>query len=64
MRDGDQAHTAHTSGPVAAILVNPPAHVASLRDGCLADVAPTALALMGLAQPVEMTGTSLLESVG
>ncbi len=64
MRDGDQPHTAHTSGPVPAILVNPPAPVGGLNDGRLADVAPTLLALMGLAQPAEMTGTSLLEMAG
>jgi 2,3-bisphosphoglycerate-independent phosphoglycerate mutase len=29
-------------------------------DGILADVAPTALALLGIAQPAEMTGRSLL----
>ena len=33
---------------------------AKLRDGRLADIAPTLLALMGLAQPKEMTGRSLL----
>jgi 2,3-bisphosphoglycerate-independent phosphoglycerate mutase len=31
-----------------------------LRDGRLADVAPTLLALLGLPQPAEMTGQSLL----
>jgi 2,3-bisphosphoglycerate-independent phosphoglycerate mutase len=32
----------------------------TVRDGILADVAPTLLDMMGLAKPVEMTGTSLL----
>jgi 2,3-bisphosphoglycerate-independent phosphoglycerate mutase len=33
----------------------------SLRDGILADVAPTILGLMGIALPIEMTGTSLIQ---
>ena len=57
-----QAHTAHTLNLVPAILVNGPASVAGLRDGRLCDVAPTVLGLMGLAQPGEMSGTSLLVS--
>lgn len=54
-------YTAHTVGRVHAILVNPPPGVAALRDGRLADLAPTALALMNLEQPSEMTGRSLLQ---
>ncbi len=50
-------HTAHTTDPVPVILVG---HAGKLRDGILADVAPTLLELMGLAQPAEMTGRSLL----
>lgn len=52
-------HTAHTTNPVRLILVRPESGGA-LRDGILADVAPTVLDLMGLAQPPEMTGQSLL----
>ena len=53
-------HTAHTTNPVPVILVGGPAG-ARLRDGGkLADLAPTVLALMGLPQPEEMTGQSLL----
>ncbi len=52
-------HTAHTTNPVPVILFNGPAG-ARLRNGRLADVAPTLLALMGLARPAEMTGNSLL----
>ncbi len=53
-------HTAHTTNPVPVILVGGPAG-ASLRDGGrLADLAPTLLQLMGLAQPPEMTGKSLI----
>jgi 2,3-bisphosphoglycerate-independent phosphoglycerate mutase len=53
-----QPHTAHTTNPVPVILVSD--RPAVLRDGRLADVAPTLLDLMGLAQPPEMTGRSLL----
>ena len=51
--------TAHTTFPVRLILVAP-APADTLRDGILADVAPTILDLMGLPQPAEMTGRSLL----
>ena len=51
-------HTAHTTNPVP-VWVHSPAH-ASVRDGILADVAPTVLALMGVPQPEEMTGQSLV----
>jgi len=54
-----QAHTAHTMNRVPAILVNAPKGVA-LVDGRLADIAPTLLGFLGLPQPVEMTGHSLL----
>jgi 2,3-bisphosphoglycerate-independent phosphoglycerate mutase len=56
-----QPHTAHTLNPVPVILVNAPAEIKSLNTGCLADVAPTLLQLMGLPQPIEMTGKSLLK---
>ena len=52
-------HTAHTLNPVPVILIGGPA-CARLHDGRLADVAPTLLALMGLPQPPEMTGQSLI----
>jgi 2,3-bisphosphoglycerate-independent phosphoglycerate mutase len=55
-------HTAHTTNPVPVILVGGPAG-ARLRDGGrLADLAPSLLALMGLDQPAEMTGESLIVS--
>ncbi|QBF29844.1 2,3-bisphosphoglycerate-independent phosphoglycerate mutase [Thalassococcus sp. S3] len=53
------AHTAHTLNPVPVILVNGP-QGARLRDGRLADLAPSLLSLMGLAQPDEMTGETLI----
>ena len=53
-------HTAHTTFPVHCILVG--ADVASLRDGgSLQDIAPPALQLLGIEQPPEMTGRSLLK---
>jgi 2,3-bisphosphoglycerate-independent phosphoglycerate mutase len=52
-------HTAHTLNPVPLILVGG-GEGAGLADGRLADVAPTALALMGIGAPPEMTGTVLL----
>ena len=53
-------HTAHTTNPVPVMLQAPRSMDAGLNDGCLADLAPTLLALMGVAQPPEMTGHSLL----
>jgi len=52
-------HTAHTTNPVPVALVGGPDGV-TLRDGRLADLAPTLLALMGLELPPEMTGQSLI----
>jgi 2,3-bisphosphoglycerate-independent phosphoglycerate mutase len=57
-----QPHTAHTMNKVPAILFNAPKEVVSLADGRLADIAPTLLALMGVEQPPEMTGQSLLRA--
>jgi 2,3-bisphosphoglycerate-independent phosphoglycerate mutase len=56
-------NTAHSLNPVPLIVtVNRPARPLSLRDGgVLADVAPTVLQLLGIPQPEEMTGTSLIE---
>ena len=62
MRDAEtgQPYTAHTTGPVDVILVNPPPGIQSLTNGRLADVAPTLLALLGMDQPAEMNGHSLI----
>jgi 2,3-bisphosphoglycerate-independent phosphoglycerate mutase len=53
-------HTAHTMHPVPIVLVSPRRYL--LRNGILADVAPTLLSLMGIPAPEEMTGKSLLAS--
>jgi 2,3-bisphosphoglycerate-independent phosphoglycerate mutase len=50
-------NTAHSTNPVPVIVT---VQKAALRDGILADVAPTALDLLGIPQPAEMTGSSLL----
>ena len=54
-------HTAHTTNLVPVALIGGPDGVA-LRDGRLADLAPTLLDLMGLPQPEEMTGQSLIRT--
>ncbi len=58
--DDGNPFTAHTTFPVRLILVGDGAGTARLRDGILADVAPTVLDIMGIPQPPEMTGRSLL----
>ncbi len=56
-----QPHTAHTLFPVPFILADPDFKGAKLRaNGVLADVAPTALQIMGLPQPKEMKGLGLV----
>ncbi|MCX8510001.1 MAG: 2,3-bisphosphoglycerate-independent phosphoglycerate mutase, partial [Rhodobacteraceae bacterium] len=56
-------HTAHTTNPVPVVLVGGPAG-AVLRNGRLADLAPTVLDLMGLPLPPEMTGHTLIQRAG
>ena len=52
-------NTAHSLNPVPIVVVSD--RVAKVKDGILADVAPTVLDLMGLEQPAEMSGKSLVE---
>ncbi|MBF9036859.1 2,3-bisphosphoglycerate-independent phosphoglycerate mutase [Rhodobacterales bacterium HKCCE2091] len=52
-------HTAHTTNPVPVILWGGP-EGAALKDGRLADLAPTLLELMGIEKPADMTGESLI----
>lgn len=55
-------YTAHTLGQVRCILVDDDRRAVKLRDeGSLCDIAPTILEVMGLSQPEEMTGRSLLK---
>ncbi|UOR04701.1 2,3-bisphosphoglycerate-independent phosphoglycerate mutase [Hymenobacter aerilatus] len=56
-------NTAHTTNLVPCILVDND-YQGTLADGKLGDIAPTVLALMGLAQPAEMSGQSLLRAAG
>ncbi len=53
-------HTAHTTNPVPFILYNYDECKALREGGCLADIAPTLLEILGLPQPAEMTGKSLI----
>jgi 2,3-bisphosphoglycerate-independent phosphoglycerate mutase len=55
-----EPHTAHTTNPVPIWWVTSDPRGRTLRDGGLADVAPTLLELLGLPVPAEMTGRSLL----
>jgi 2,3-bisphosphoglycerate-independent phosphoglycerate mutase len=63
MRDAatGEPHTAHTLNQVPVMLAYGPPD-AKLHDGRLADLAPTLLALLGLAQPKAMTGISLIDA--
>ena len=53
-----EPHTAHTTNPVPLILVG--VEGVKLKEGRLADLAPTMLELMGIEKPEEMTGESLI----
>ena len=52
--------TAHTTNPVPFILVNYDENYTLREGGCLADIVPTLIEMMGMEQPKEMTGKSLL----
>lgn len=58
--ESGQAHTAHTMNRVPLILVGAE-DIHTIKSGRLADLAPTLLTLMGIEQPTEMTGVSLLD---
>lgn len=52
--------TAHTTNPVPFIIVNVDPAYTLRENGCLADIVPTMIEMMGMKQPEEMTGKSLL----
>ena len=54
-----EPHTAHTTNPVPLVLIG--MEDVKLKEGKLADLAPTMLDIMGLEKPEEMTGESLIE---
>jgi len=56
-----QAHTAHTCEPVPLIYIGRKAQPA--KNGALSDIAPTLLQLMGMEQPEQMTGQSLMKFI-
>jgi 2,3-bisphosphoglycerate-independent phosphoglycerate mutase len=61
MRNADGSpHTAHTTNLVHGIYVAADAANYTVRNGILADIAPTLLDMLGVKQPAEMTGKSLL----
>ena len=60
LNDDGSANTAHSLNPVPCIYVSDRTNV-KLKDGILADVAPTLLSVMGLEIPAEMTGKVLIE---
>ncbi len=55
-----QPHTQHTTGLVPFVYVGRKASLAAPGEGALKDIAPSLLAMMGLSQPAEMTGHSLI----
>jgi 2,3-bisphosphoglycerate-independent phosphoglycerate mutase len=58
--DTGMPHTAHTINRVPVILVDEERKRSRLKEGTAIDVAPTVLQLLGLPQPPEMTGQSLI----
>lgn len=58
--DNGEPFTAHTTNDVPFILVNYDKEYTLKEGGCLADIAPTLIEMMGMTQPAEMTGKSLL----
>ena len=58
INDDGSPNTAHTKNPVPLFLIDNQLKP-ELHNGSLADIAPTVLKLMGIPQPVEMTGKAL-----
>ena len=57
-----EPHTAHTTNPVPFILVNYDDAYTLREGGCLADIAPTLIEMMGMEQPKEMTGHNVIKN--
>ena len=57
--DDGSPNTAHSLNLVPCVIVDKTLNQ-PIKDGKLADIAPTVLELMGIAKPIEMTGTSIL----
>ena len=55
--------TAHTTNPVPFILVNAGEGLKLREGGCLADIVPTLIELMGMEQPADMTGKSPVSKI-
>ena len=58
--DTKESFTAHTTNPVPFILINYDDSYTLKEGGCLADIVPTLIEIMGMEQPADMTGKSLL----
>ncbi|MBV1777089.1 2,3-bisphosphoglycerate-independent phosphoglycerate mutase [Burkholderiaceae bacterium DAT-1] len=58
-----QPHTQHTTDLVPVLYIGRPAHIEALGKGALRDLAPTLLAMMGLDQPADMDGSSLIRFI-
>ncbi|MEZ0231750.1 MAG: 2,3-bisphosphoglycerate-independent phosphoglycerate mutase [Methylophilaceae bacterium] len=59
-RANNQPHTQHTTNVVPLLYVGRPAKLAAAGTGALSDISPTLLKMMGLPQPTEMTGHTLV----
>ncbi|TKJ39081.1 phosphoglycerate mutase (2,3-diphosphoglycerate-independent) [candidate division LCP-89 bacterium B3_LCP] len=57
-------HTAHTTNPVPCLIMDKRANVCLRPEAALCDIAPTILDILGMAQPPEMEGQSILDSGG
>jgi len=60
-RTTNEPHTAHTTNKVPFVVVNAKEEFTLRDDASLCDVAPTALELMGIEKPAEMTGNSIIK---
>ena len=58
INDDGSPNTAHTTNPVPCIIIDE--GTTNVKNGILADVAPTVLKLLNITQPEEMTGQSLV----